>query len=138
MMKRRLLFGSIMLAISTACAPPTLYQWGNYEGSLYQLMKDPTSFDKYGLALNDQIVKTEATGNIPPGIYAEYGYYVVASRKHSEAIVWFEKEKSKWPESTLLMDKMILTCRNPRSKDVEAKPAAEVKPTTQPAAGSVQ
>ncbi len=137
-MKYGLLAGALVLLATTACTPPTLYHWGDYEGSLYRLMKDPTSLDKYGLALNEQIVKAETLGNIPPGIYAEYGYFLMAAQKHNEAVPWFQKEKAKWPESTFLMDKMILTCQNPKAMPAKASAAAETKPVVAAAAGSVR
>lgn len=112
-MKLRLFIGTMALIIGVACAPPTLYHWGNYENSLHKLMKDPTSLTQYGESLYEQIKIAESTGKIPPGIYAEYGYYLLTTEKNDDAIIWFEKEKSKWPESTFFMEKMIIICKNP-------------------------
>lgn len=135
-MKYGLLIGVMSLVVTTACAPPTLYHWGDYEGSLYQLMKDPTRLNDYGVALNKQIIKAEASGKVPPGIYAEYGYFLVATQKHNEAVVWFQKERTKWPESSHLMDKMIQTCQ--KTKPADQNNTAEVKPAGKAVAGSVQ
>lgn len=138
-MRHGLLIGTLALIATTACAPPhSLYDWGNYEGSLYQLMKNTSSLNQYGIALNQQIVKAEAEGKVPPGIYAEYGYFLVTTQKPREAVVWFNKEKAKWPESSILMDKMILTCQSAKATPVEAKPAAEAKTATQAVVRSVQ
>lgn len=115
-MKSLLWIGTMVLITGVACSPPTLYQWGDYENSLYKLMKDPTSLTKYGESLHEQITSAESKGKVPPGIYAEYGYYLLTTQKNNDAIIWFEKEKSKWPESTFFMEKMILICKNPTPK----------------------
>lgn len=115
-----------------ACKPPQIYEWGNYEGALYGLMKDPAKLEKYGQSLQKQIKDGEASGKVPPGIYAEYGYVLMASNQPKEAAHYFEKEKQRWPESTRFMDKMILTCGNPRSLQSGPQPAtASVATTTQ-------
>lgn len=119
-MKSRLWIGTLALLTCVACAPPTLYHWGNYENSLYQLMKEPTNLTKYGESLHEQITLAESRGKVPPGVYAEYGYYLLTIQKNNDAIIWFEKEKSKWPESTFFMEKMILICKNPNPKKDDA------------------
>lgn len=137
-MKYSLPIGALALASTIACTPPSLYDWGNYEGSLYQLMKDPTSLDQYGATLNRQITRAEVDGKVPPGIYAEYGYFLVTTHKPQEAVAWFQKEKAKWPESRILMDKMILTCQSQKAKPTETKPSTDTKTAAQAATGSVQ
>jgi len=89
------------------CKAPEKYNWGRYEASLYQVAKDPTSLQDYGENLAQQILTGEANNQVPPGIYAEYGYFLFVSKKNSEAVTYFQKEKTKWPESSFLMDKMI-------------------------------
>lgn len=110
--------------------PVQTYAWGNYEGSLYGLMKDPTSLDKYGRALQKQIQDGEVSTKVPPGIYAEYGYFLTVTNQPGEAIKYFGKEKQRWPESARLMDKMILNCQAPRALPPTPPPAAA--PATAP------
>lgn len=110
------------------CQPAQTYEWGNYEGSLYALMKDPGSLDKYGQGLQRQIEEGERSGKVPPGIYAEYGYFLTVTNQPGEAIKYYEKEKQRWPESTRLMDKMILNCKSPRPTQVTPQPAAAPAP----------
>lgn len=119
-MKSRLWISALALLTCVACAPPTLYHWGNYENSLYQLMKEPTSLTKYGESLHEQITSAESRGKVPPGVYAEYGYYLLTTQNNNDAIIWFEKEKLKWPESAFFMDKMILICKNTTQKKDDA------------------
>lgn len=113
--------GALMAFVG--CKPPETYEWGNYEGSLYTLMKDPTSLDKYGRALQRQIEDGDRSGRVPPGIYAEYGYFLTVTNQSGEAIKYYEKEKQRWPESARLMDKMVLNSRSPKASQVAPQPA---------------
>jgi hypothetical protein len=125
---------ALLLAASIAsvgCNRPTqTYEWGKYESSLYTLMKDPTSLDKYGIALQKQIKNGEESNKVPPGIYAEYGYFLTVTNQPGEAIKYYEKEKQRWPESARLMDKMIMNCKSPKPTQAPPTPtpAAIVAP----------
>jgi hypothetical protein len=142
-MKRSILLSLGVLVTLVGCKPPALYEWGNYEGSLYTLMKDPTSFEQYGKALSRQIEDGERSGRVPPGIYAEYGYFLSVTNHPVDAIKFYEKEKQRWPESALLMDKMILSEKGPKPARTASAPAAAaapgavpvVQPATSPASG---
>ena len=123
-MKYLITLSLLLLLASVGCQPPQIYSWGNYEGSLYTLMKDPTSLDKYGRALQQQIQDGEGSGKVPPGIYAEYGYFLMVTNQPKEAINCFEKEKQRWPESARFMDKMILNCKSPKPLQTTPQPAA--------------
>ena len=117
------LFAGVTLA-SIGCRPATTYEWGNYEGSLYTLMKDPTSMTKYGNSLQRVIEDGEGSGRVPPGIYAEYGYFLYVNNQPGEAVKYFEKEKQRWPESGRLMDKMISNSRSPKPNQTTPTPPA--------------
>ena len=97
-------------------APRQRYHWGDYEASLHQLAKDPSSADAYGAALLAQISKGEPTRSVPPGIYAEYGYYLLEKRQHSDSVLYFQKEKATWPESSAFMDRMIKLASAPQKE----------------------
>lgn len=102
------------------CKPPAAYEWGHYEDRLYKLMKDPSSLNDYGTALDRHIQEYEQGGRLPPGILAEYGYFLMASNRPGEAIRFFEKEKARWPESTGLMNRMISNCSSPKATQVKS------------------
>lgn len=107
---RTFLIAAMTVLLAAGCAAPAKYNWGGYENSLYQYYKDPTKAGELSAALMETIQSAEKTqGIVPPGIYAEYGYLLVQQGKAKEAVPYFEKEKSKWPESTYLMDSMIKT-----------------------------
>ena len=87
------------------------YHWGKYEDSLYKHYKNPADQEKYAAALDSIIKDGEQSGAVPPGIYAEYGYVLYSIGRNADSISYFEKEKKAWPESTLLMDKMIASAK---------------------------
>ncbi|MCK5193486.1 MAG: DUF4810 domain-containing protein [Desulfobulbaceae bacterium] len=101
------------------CVPSTKYHWGNYENSLYRYYKNPAEVEEMAEALAKIIEKGERDGKVPPGLCAEYGYLLFTTGNTGEAIAYFEKEKNIWPESSMLMDKMIATTKaadNKKSK----------------------
>jgi hypothetical protein len=112
--------GCIALLILTGCAtgPQQKYEWGNYEQSMYEYYKNPADSNELILSI-EKTIKTAAAENriVAPGLYAEYGYLLMLQGKQQSAVDNFQKEKQKWPESTILMDRMIKL--------------AETKPTTQ-------
>lgn len=68
--------------------------------------------------LSDSIEQSEKNGNtVPPGIYAEYGYELYQGKHYQEAIQQFEKEKSLWPESSPLMNRLIGNVRKIMTED---------------------
>lgn len=100
------IFFSLIAFLLSGCVT-TKYNWGNYENTLYSYYKNPAEAEEFAENLSKIIVDGEAKGNVPPGIYAEYGYILFISGKAQEAIKYFEREKENWPESKILMDKMI-------------------------------
>lgn len=89
-----------------ATGPKPMYEWGSYQPSLLSYTKsaDAVEFEK---ELRETIDKGERKGSVPPGVYAELGYLLMQSKRPSEAVTYFEKEKVTFPESRILMDKMI-------------------------------
>lgn len=98
---------ALLVVFVCGCAPKTMYTWDRYDKSLYKYYKNPTELEDFRLNLVYVIEKAEKRGNIPPGIYAEYGYVLFEQKQYQESIVYFEKEKAAWPESVVIMNKMI-------------------------------
>ncbi len=90
-----------------ACVPQEGYYWGEYEPRLYAYYRDPEALEPLMADLESTLAEGEETQRVPPGLYAEYGYFLMIKNQHGEAIAYFNKEKTTWPESTVLMDKMI-------------------------------
>jgi hypothetical protein len=120
---------AVLLAASViGCAGrQTMYHWGSYDAALYRHYQNPNEREAWITALKTIIGEAEREGRkVPPGLYAEYGYVLLEEGSTKEAIAYFEKEKARWPESAVLMDKMI---RNAGQRP--AKPAAATGPATQ-------
>jgi hypothetical protein len=117
----------LALALSAAaCAPRPYYAWNGYDQALYAHYQAPQDREAWVAGLEATIRAAEQAGlRVPPGIYAEYGYALFEEGRAAEAIPWFEKEKARWPESRLFMDKMI---RNAGQRSARPPP-----PTTGPA-----
>ncbi|UIF90947.1 DUF4810 domain-containing protein [Cupriavidus sp. UYPR2.512] len=111
-------------ALLSACAPQQKYAWGSYEPALYTYYKTPAASEAFAEQLNKTITTAESSGTkVPPGLYAEYGNVLLEQGKGKEAVVWFEKEKAAWPESAVLMTRMVQIASGPRADKPKAKDA---------------
>lgn len=88
------------------CAPPALYQWGDYEESLYRryVKEDSAGAEAY---LRETLVAAELKSRVPPGVYADYGFLLYRHGDYAGAIEKFEQEKRAFPESAALMSRLI-------------------------------
>jgi len=111
---------AVPLLLGAACKPPAPLPWSRYEDALYRLARNPAELDRFSEELLAQIQAGEAARAVPQGLYAEYGYLLLLARRNGEAVVWFEKEKTAWPESRVLMDRMILMATNPKPPEANA------------------
>lgn len=97
-----------------------MYYWGNYSDSLYHAKKDPCveSLAEHKKVL-ENIVKESKKRNmrIPPGVCAELGYLYAVNNSTKKAIELFQMEKQTYPESTILMDRLIMQAEKRASKD---------------------
>ncbi len=101
----------------TGCATNnSLYSWGNYESALYKYYKKPDSIEGYIQALEKAILKGESNSNVAPGLYAELGYIYLEQGDMAKAQEYFLKEKSVWPESTYIIDKLIASTSSSTSE----------------------
>jgi hypothetical protein len=110
--KFNLIIGILAIALLYGCAAPPkpMYYWGEYSQSLYSLKKNSNAetADSHLKVLDDIMLKSkEMDLKVPPGICAEYGYYMLSAGKKEEAKKMFQTEKDIYPESTVLMDRMI-------------------------------
>lgn len=107
MTKSQVAFFIVLLFFLASCAPKTLYSWNGYDGVLLDYYKNPAEREQYVEALEEIILESEESGNIPPGLYAEYGYVFYEEGIYGKAIIYFQKEHDVWPESRIFMNKMI-------------------------------
>tara|TARA_Y100001970_G_C14217497_1_gene850580 strand:+ start:1508 stop:1861 length:354 start_codon:yes stop_codon:yes gene_type:complete len=102
-----------IIFIFYSCVPTPsnrLYYWGDYSNSLYNYKRALTqeSLDLYIAELYKIIEKSnEFNLRVPPGVYAELGFYYAEQNNNNQAIKYFTLEKNTYPEATKLMDSLI-------------------------------
>lgn len=110
-------------ALVTGCAGSgSIYEWGGYQPALNDYTKtgDTAQFET---AILDTIAKGEEKGRVPPGVYAELGFLLFNTNRPAEAVIFFQREKEAFPESAILMDRLILGAEraNEAGADVDGK-----------------
>lgn len=96
----------------SACDPgpkkPTLdYQWGAYEGLIYDMYANPGSATPVVQIekLAAQIEQTRSRGEpVPPGVHAHLGYMQYISGNVDAALIEFDEERAAYPESATFID----------------------------------
>lgn len=101
-----------LILLASGCASSGLYEWGNYDESLYKYYKNAENEESFFASLekliNDNAKKSDGFRKpIAPGLYAEYGYLLFERGRYQDAIAAFSEEKKAYPESSLLMNKMM-------------------------------
>ncbi len=121
-MRRAIL--ALALAASAGCATQTMYYWRGYDDTLYRYYKTPAEREAFVAGLKIVILEAEQKGlRVPPGAYAEYGFALYEEGQFEPAIVYFQKEGDMWPESRVLMTKMIGNARQAKQKAPATPPA---------------
>jgi hypothetical protein len=100
------LLGTALLVLASGCAS-TRYDWNNYDSLLYKHYRNPANVEEFTEKLQKAVLAAEQAQRVPPGLYAEYGYLLYERGSYQLAIDYFRKEKQLWPESRVLMEKMI-------------------------------
>jgi hypothetical protein len=99
-----------LLLASCVSAPKPLYTWGKYQEQTYAYMKDATdkSLDELQSTYQSLIDKQKGSRQtIPPGICADYGYFLYKQGKKNEGLVLLKKEIALYPESTVFISRII-------------------------------
>ena len=118
------------------CGGHTLYEWRGYDSKLYEHYVHPNEQQKFSEDMKEVVVRAEAEGRVPPGIYAEYGFLLLEQGNRAAAVQYFQKEATRWPESRMLMDKLIAVAEGRfRKPGAPAQPAGASGPA-QPAGAS--
>jgi hypothetical protein len=89
-------------------ADTSMYYWLDYERDLLQSYVQPEDLKEFEATLLN-IIKTsdESDRKPPPGVLAEYGYLLYERGEFDPAIEYFEREAREWPESVVLMNRII-------------------------------
>jgi hypothetical protein len=97
------------LVFASGCSGhKNLYDWGSYDASIAAMYSDPGSYilDEDIEKLGREIEKAEPA-RVPPGKAAHIGFLYSLKGMDSEALRFFEMEKRNFPDSKLLMDRLI-------------------------------
>lgn len=127
----RLVLVLSLLALSLAgCKQKQgIYYWGDYSDTYYMQMKEPgEAADAAHLRSLEAVIEQSKSQNlaVPPGVHAEYGFIMFKAGKMDAAITNFEQEKTLYPESRVLMDRLIASAgMRKESEKTEAEKAPE-------------
>ncbi|WFQ78374.1 DUF4810 domain-containing protein [Xenorhabdus sp. SF857] len=110
--KTGMLLGVLLVAESlVGCvnAPKTIYEWGNYQSTLYQYyQQDKTGPQEQLQALQKVVEQAKAKDNpVPPGLHAQMGLLYSNIGNIEDAFQQFEIEKNLFPESAPYMDFLL-------------------------------
>lgn len=93
-------------------AEKRMYYWSGYQHAISSTNNTPEKVNSSEAALRSLIKKSDEAGRrIAPGLLAEYGYFFFERGEFDTAVYWFEREIGEWPESSVLMKKMIERAR---------------------------
>ena len=112
MKKIVLVLGAICTMILVGCvsAPKSLYSWGEYPQQTYLMLSltEKTSLQEQIGKLEKDIEKAKAkNAAVPPGLYAHLGLLNLNINNGPRAVQYFELERQTYPESTVLMDRLL-------------------------------
>jgi hypothetical protein len=112
---RLILIAPVLFALLSGCVTNNQrYGWGSYDPSLYAYYKDPTKEAALAESLSSIISTADSKhAQVPPGIYAEYGYLQLQQGKSLAAVDLFKQEEAHWPESKVFMEHMIKVASTP-------------------------
>jgi hypothetical protein len=106
--KFRLACGLGALAfVLSACATPSRFEWGAYEGALYSYAKKPDTRPQYRASLEKAIDQGRKTDRLAPGLLAELGYLKLDDGETAAAVALFEQEMKLFPESRPFLEGVV-------------------------------
>lgn len=98
------------MGLLAGCQSPDAYYWGHYESVIYDMYNTPEKASPEQLAaILEQDEQKAASKNkpLPPGFHAQLGYLYAQMGKTDLARQQYEKEKQMYPESAVLMNRML-------------------------------
>jgi hypothetical protein len=96
--------------------PPTLYTWGQYQDTIYEAYADPSHWPPERLAdqLEQDLQQARAQNReLPPGWHAYLGSLYSQLGKYDLAVQELEREKADFPESAVLVDRLLANLARP-------------------------
>lgn len=115
-------FSLIFLVLfATSCVSnKDQYHWGSYQKDMHGYYKNEAELEAIVKNLDEIMLKANKLNKqVPPAIYAEYGYLMLEQQNYDKAISYFEKEKDAWPQSSKLMKMMIKRTKIQQSNSIK-------------------
>lgn len=94
------------------CGVHSRYSWSSYDTIMYKHYKNPAEREAFIQSLKEIIDYAEPEERVPPGLYAEYGFVMYEQGNTQQAVLYYQKEANKWPESRTFMNKLIAIANN--------------------------
>lgn len=98
----------IVVLLLAGCAnktPQKIYQWGDYQKSVYQYYTNETTPQDQIAALRTLIETAQASNKpVPPGVHAHLGMLYSNTGDAGLAMAEFNAEKNQYPESAAYMN----------------------------------
>ncbi len=109
LMKKMGMLSGALLLVGCVQAPKSIYEWGDYQSTLYQYyQQDKTGPQEQLQALQKVIEQAKAKDKpVPPGLHAQMGLLYSKTGNIEDAFQQFEIEKKLFPESTPYMDFLL-------------------------------
>src|SRR5262245_51858184 len=111
-----------MAGVSALGCSSTFYGWGEYEDLVYEMYVEPGKADPptQGQKLSAAISEAHARGKrVPPGVNAHLGYMYYLTGDADKALARFEAERTQYPESAVLIDR-LMNAMTGKAKPAEA------------------
>jgi hypothetical protein len=108
---RKNLFLILGIAFLMSCtAEKPLYSWEKYETTSYNYLKNNDEKTLLALIESYQTIIEKQKGTrkeVPPGIYADYGFILLQAKKVKEGKEMLAMEVAHYPESKIFIDKIL-------------------------------
>lgn len=91
--------------LASCASNPRLYNWYDYDTASYWYSREPSDMTRRQLIQQyEKIIYGQKKGNtyrqtIPPGICADYGYFLYLDGRYEEAQKMLDREVELYPES---------------------------------------
>jgi hypothetical protein len=108
-MNKRLIPAALVVLLATGCATGNkqLYDWGDYEQTLFVVYHEPEYKEQ---ALNNYLTFVQehnGQGTLAPGLYAEAGTFLLEQGDVNGAVDFYKMEYERWPESRPMLGILI-------------------------------
>ena len=104
------LIGLSLILVGCGGGATSLYRWGAFPQQTYNYMSEkPKTFPLEQIAhLEKDLEKSKAENRaVPPGLYAHLGLLNLDIQNAQQAAMYFQLEKQIYPESTVLMNRLL-------------------------------